>query len=77
MKCSHCGEPLPSVSCRGCGEEIPDRSLFCCWCGKAVEKEEPADASERVPCPDGNCIGTLNEKGTCSICRKSYAGSAA
>ena len=74
MKCPHCGEPVPSIGCRNCGEEIPDRSLFCCWCGRAVEKEEQVDPSDRVPCPDGNCIGTINENGVCSICRKPYTG---
>jgi len=28
------------------------------------------DFSERIPCSDGNCIGTINEDGVCSICGK-------
>ena len=28
------------------------------------------DFSGRIPCSDGNCIGTLNEDGVCSICGK-------
>ena len=76
MKCGHCGEVIPSISCSGCGKEIPEKSLFCCWCGGAVKKEEKVqvDSSERIPCRDGTCIGTLNEKGVCNICGKPYAG---
>jgi hypothetical protein len=28
------------------------------------------DLSERIPCHDGSCIGTINEKGVCNICGK-------
>jgi hypothetical protein len=34
------------------------------------------DFSERIPCGDGNCIGTINEKGICNICGRSYSGKA-
>ncbi len=77
MKCPHCGEPVSSISCQTCGEEIPEKSLFCLWCGNPVEEGgSQVDHSERVPCPDGTCIGTLNEKGVCNICGKPYAGNA-
>jgi len=76
MKCPRCGEVISSLSCSACSREIPEGSLFCCWCGAEVKKEEKVqvDASERVPCRDGSCIGTINEKGVCSICGKPYAG---
>ena len=76
MKCPHCGEPVSSISCQTCGEEIPKKSLFCCWCGKPVEKEKQVDHLDRVSCPDGTCIGIINEKGACNICGKPYAGNA-
>jgi restriction system protein len=28
------------------------------------------DFSYRIPCTDGNCVGTINEKGYCSVCGK-------
>ena len=73
MKCPHCGEALPVLSCLECGVEIPAGSLFCCQCGKPVRKEEKVELLERTLCSDGNCIGTINESGTCSICGKPYA----
>jgi len=74
MKCSHCGEAISSISCRNCGREVPEKSLFCCWCGNPVKNEERIDISERIPCIDGTCIGVINEKGVCNICGKPYAG---
>ena len=76
MKCPHCGEPVSTISCQNCGEEIPEKSLFCCRCGSPVEKEKQVDLFDRVPCPDGNCIGIINEKGACNICGKPCAGNA-
>ncbi len=77
MKCPHCNELLPSILCTECNGEIPEKSLYCCWCGnqmKVEEKsEEKIDFSERTLCSDGNCIGTINENGTCNICGKLYA----
>ena len=73
MKCSHCGETLSSISCESCGGEVPEKSLFCCWCGSPVKKEERIDFSERIPCIDGTCIGIINENGVCNICGKPYA----
>lgn len=74
MKCPHCGEAISSISCQNCGGELPEKSLFCCWCGNPVKKEERIDSSERIPCIDGTCIGVINEKGVCNICGKPYAG---
>ncbi len=77
MNCPHCNELISSTSCLSCGGEIPEKSLFCCWCGNSVKREEQIDSSERIPCSDGTCIGTVNEKGVCNICGKSSAGTPA
>jgi hypothetical protein len=37
-----------------------------------MKVEEKVDFSERTLCSDGNCIGTINEKGICNICGKPY-----
>lgn len=77
MKCPHCDKTLAFVFCPQCGGESPEGSPYCCRCGRPMitEKAE-ADSSERVPCRDGNCVGTINEKGVCNICGIPYAGEA-
>lgn len=71
MRCPRCQEPLPHLRCRTCGEEIPEESRFCCWCGKPVPREaEEGFDQERVLCSDGSCIGVINEAGVCNICGK-------
>jgi hypothetical protein len=72
MKCPHCHEVLPTILCPGCNGEILEKSLYCCWCGNRMKVEERVDVSERILCSDGNCIGTINEEGVCSICKKPY-----
>ena len=74
MKCPHCGGILSFIVCPECGGETPEGSLHCCRCGKMIKKEEKVDFSERTLCSDGNCIGTINEKGICNTCGKSYTG---
>ncbi len=32
-----------------------------------------SDSSERIPCLDCNCVGTINEKGYCNVCGKTGA----
>jgi len=74
MKCPRCDEALPFILCPECQGEIPEKSLYCCWCGHLIEKEEgEIDFSERKLCSDGNCIGVINEQGVCNICGKPYA----
>ncbi len=75
MKCPHCNEVLPFILCPECKEEVPEKSRYCCGCGNpiAVEAEE-TDSSERELCSDGNCVGTINEKGVCNICVKPNHG---
>ncbi len=74
MKCPRCEQPLPSVVCPACNGEIPEKSLYCCWCGCPVPQAEETDFSDRKLCSDGNCIGVINEQGVCNICGKPYAG---
>jgi hypothetical protein len=75
MKCPYCDKTLASVLCPECGGETPEGSLYCCRCGKPtrIEKAE-TDPSERIPCSDGNCIGTINEKRVCNVCGNPYVG---
>ena len=70
MKCPHCNELLPFILCPECNGEMPEKSLYCCWCGNRMKMEEKVDFSERTLCSDGNCIGTINESGICNICGK-------
>jgi hypothetical protein len=75
MNCPHCGETLPYILCPECKGEIPEKSRYCCWCGNPIVVEEKeTDFSERIACVDGNCVGTLNEKGVCNVCGKPYSG---
>ncbi len=75
MKCPHCGEALASVVCSECGGETPEGSLYCCRCGKRAKMEKAVtDFSERIPCRDGNCVGTINERGVCNICGNPLVG---
>jgi len=77
MKCPHCGETLASILCAECGGENLDGSVYCCRCGKPIRTQTvESDFSERTPCSDGNCIGTINEKGVCNVCGKPYVGQA-
>jgi hypothetical protein len=77
MKCPRCDETLPFDLCPDCSGEIPEKSLYCCWCGhpiQRIQREEETDFSERKLCSDGNCIGVINEQGRCNICGKPYTG---
>ena len=76
MKCPQCGVTLPFILCPECGGEIPGKSRHCCWCGNPITAEVgETDLSERKACSDGNCVGTINEKGVCNICGKPYSDS--
>lgn len=75
MKCPRCEALIPYIHCSKCGDPIPEKSNFCCWCGSQVlPKEEQSDLSTRVLCPDGTCIGVINASGVCNICGKPLAG---
>jgi len=84
MNCPHCGGVLPSFLCPECGGETPEKSHYCCGCGRPIRVEEVQkeketvedDISRRLLCSDGNCIGVINEKGFCNVCGKPYSGEA-
>lgn len=73
MNCPQCGAGLPSSTCPKCGGEVPEKSRYCCWCGGPIPAgTAETDLSERKPCSDGSCVGTINERNVCSICGKPY-----
>jgi hypothetical protein len=73
MQCPLCGGDLEMLVCPLCGAETLPDSLFCCRCGGRLESEELSpDLANRVLCPDGACIGVLNEQGECSECGLAY-----
>ena len=73
MKCPHCDGILPFVLCPECNGEIAEKSLFCCWCGNPMKREEgEIDFSQRILCSDGNCIGVIDGEGICNVCKKPY-----
>jgi len=73
MNCPQCGVTLPFILCPECGGEIPEKSRHCCWCGSSIPTETgEAESTDRKLCSDGNCIGTINEKGVCNVCGKPY-----
>ncbi len=75
MRCTRCEAFIPHILCDACGEKIPEKSRFCCWCGREVLlREEDSDFSNRVLCSDGNCIGIINASGVCNVCGKPLGG---
>jgi hypothetical protein len=74
MNCPHCGADLELAVCPHCGAETLPAGKFCCQCGARleVETELPPDLANRVLCPDGACIGILNDQGKCSVCGFAY-----
>lgn len=73
MKCPHCGQELETAICPECGGETPAEGTYCCHCGAYLEPAELApDLANRVLCPDGTCIGVLNDQGVCSVCGLAY-----
>ena len=72
MQCPHCYGDLELAVCPHCGAETLPDGNFCCQCGGTLEHELPPDLANRVLCPDGACIGTLNENGECSVCGFAY-----
>ncbi len=72
MECPHCGGDLPVIICPECEAENPPEALFCCQCGERLPAAAPPELADRVLCPDGACIGILNEQGECSQCGFAY-----
>lgn len=88
MKCPYCNKDLPSITCPECQESIPEESRYCLYCGAYVlnttiedeaattpEEADNIDFEDRIPCPDGNCIGII-VNGKCNVCGKRYKGKA-
>jgi hypothetical protein len=73
MQCPLCGGHLEMRLCPLCGAETLPEGSFCCRCGGSLEIQElPPDLANRVLCPDGACIGILNDQGECSVCGLAY-----
>ncbi len=70
MNCPHCGGELAQSVCPHCGAATIPESKFCCQCGSSLEL--PLDLTDRVLCPDGACIGILNDREECSVCGLAY-----
>lgn len=74
MECPHCGGELELKVCPHCGAETLSAGDFCCHCGVQLESETELspDLVNRILCPDGACIGILNDQGECSVCGLAY-----
>jgi hypothetical protein len=72
MNCPHCGGDLELAVCPHCGAETLATGKFCCQCGSGLQIEPPPDLTDRILCPDGACIGILNDREECSVCGLAY-----
>jgi len=86
MKCPHCSQEIPGVSCPECHKVVPTESKYCLYCGTILEdtsttesdtyntgQGDDFDFENRIPCRDGNCIGIVIN-GRCNICGKFHKG---
>jgi len=86
MKCPYCNKEFPGITCPECGGAIPEESSYCLYCGADLHNTfagedtimsaggaDSIDFEDRIPCPDGNCIGIIID-GKCNICGKRYKG---
>jgi len=86
MKCPYCDKEILGITCPECGGSIPEDSHYCLYCGaelhstttgeddtKSAGGADSIDFQDRIPCPDGNCIGIIID-GKCNICGKWYKG---
>jgi hypothetical protein len=55
--------------------QVTRLTLRLCADEKGVKgvKEVMDHVSQRILCSDGNCVGTINEKGICNICGKPHS----
>lgn len=72
MQCPHCGADLEGTTCPACGADNLPAARFCSQCGERLPEETSPDLADRVLCPDGACIGILNDQGECSQCGFAY-----
>lgn len=72
MQCPHCGGELDTTTCPACGADNLPEARYCSQCGERLPEEELVDLANRVLCPDGACIGILNDAGECSQCGFAY-----
>jgi hypothetical protein len=75
LECERCGHEPAARDCPACGEPTPLWARFCPLCGADQPPEETGAETEitgnRRLCPDGNCIGILNDDGRCVVCGQS------
>jgi len=74
--CPECGNER-GMKCGVCEKIIPANSKSCPKCGDPNPFDEQLKLQkdthrERILCPDGVCIGIINEKGVCNRCGKPY-----
>jgi len=61
-RCRVCGLGGGEIPAREEGERSGDIEA------SEDEEEEALDLSDRIPCPDESCVGTIGEDGCCRIC---------
>jgi predicted amidophosphoribosyltransferase len=68
LKCEKCGHEPAARDCPACDEPAPLWAKFCPHCGAELLEAAGEVMGDRRLCPDGNCIGILDENGRCVIC---------
>lgn len=59
------------IKCKDCERDVSTLATNCPNCGRPVDEQQLLfPEKQRVPCPDGNCTGILDEDGKCGICKK-------
>ncbi len=66
---------LIGMFCRKCGREIPEDSLYCCYCGIKRPDQTPKAAEPSSTVPDDDCIRPGMPKKHCLDCGKELPGS--
>ncbi len=75
MKCPHCDKELQGYQCPECKAMTPEGAKYCMECGSSlmhkkediIEDDNGFELEDRIPCPDGTCIGILID-GKCTDC---------